>query len=346
MRVREIARFTGGTVEGDADREISDVAALKTAGPSDLTFAEDGRALSQASQSRAGCILVPSGTSLPGRTTVAVAAPKLAFIRAAAELKPAVRRRAGIHPTAIIAPDAVLGADVSVGPYSVIEGKVRVGARTELGSRTTIGDGAEIGNDCVLYSGVTIYPQARIGSRVVLHAGVVIGGDGFGYVFAEGRYHKFPQLGGVVIEDDVEIGSNSTVDRGSLGTTVIGEGTKIDNLVQIAHNVRIGKHCVVAAQTGISGSVTIGDYVVIGGQVGIGDHVQIEEGARIGSQAGILTGKIVRRGATVWGTPARSLDVFKNQYAHLSRLPDLFRRVGELEHRLMRWRAPADDQKA
>ena len=185
-----------------------------------------------------------------------------------------------------------------------------------------------------MYPGVAVYHQARIGNRVTLHAGVVIGSDGFGYVFAEGRHLKFPQVGAIVVEDDVEIGCNTTVDRGSLGTTVIGEGTKIDNLVQIAHNVRIGKHCVIAAQTGISGSVTVGDYVVIGGQVGIGDHVVIEEGARIGSKAGILPGKIIRRGTTVWGIPARPLDVFKRQYAHLSRLPDLFRRVNELEDRL------------
>jgi UDP-3-O-[3-hydroxymyristoyl] glucosamine N-acyltransferase len=181
---------------------------------------------------------------------------------------------------------------------------------------------------------VTVYPGARIGNRVVLHSGVVIGSDGFGYVFAGGRHHKFPQLGSVVIEDDVEIGANTTVDRGSLGVTVIGVGTKIDNLVQIAHNVRIGRHCVIAAQTGISGGAKLGDYVVIGGQAGIAEHVVIEDGARIGARAAVYFGKIVRKGSTVWGSPARPLDAAKRQYAHLSRLPGLVRRVRELERRL------------
>jgi len=209
-----------------------------------------------------------------------------------------------------------------------------VGERTRLAAGVIVGEGVEIGADCVLHPGVTIYPRARLGNRVILHAGVVIGGDGFGYVLAEGRHNKFPQLGGVIIEDDVEIGCNSTVDRGSLGSTVIGQGTKIDNLVQIAHNVRIGKHCVIVAQTGISGSVTVGDYAVIGGQVGIGDHVTIEDGATIASGGGVLPGKIVRKGSVIWGVPGRPLSMFKRQYAHLSRLPDLFRRVSELERRL------------
>ena len=340
MKVREIARLVGGIAEGESDREISGVAALETAGPTDLTFAEGGRALGEASQSHAGCILIPAVGLLPGQTAVAVTQPKLAFIRVAAALRPRAEAPVGIHPTAVIAPEVSLGASVSIGPYTVIERGVRVGAGTEIGARVTVGYGAEIGENCIFYPGVTIYPQARIGNRVILHAGVVMGGDGFGYVFSEGRHNKFPQLGGVIVQDDVEIGSNTTVDRGSLGTTVIGEGTKIDNLVQIAHNVRIGKHCVIAAQTGISGSVSVGDYAVIGGQVGIGDHVEIEAGARIASKGGILPGKIVRRGTTVWGIPARPLDVFKRQYAHLSRLPELFRRVGELERRLTKQSSP------
>jgi UDP-3-O-[3-hydroxymyristoyl] glucosamine N-acyltransferase len=229
---------------------------------------------------------------------------------------------------------ASLAVGVSLGPHAVVESGACLGARTSVKAGVFVGQEAEIGEDCVIHPGVTIYPRARIGNRVVLHAGVVIGGDGFGYVFAEGRHQKFPQLGSVVIEDDVEIGANTTIDRGSLGTTSIGQGTKIDNLVQIAHNVRIGKHCVIAAQTGISGSVNMGDYCVIGGQVGIGDHVEIEDGARIASKGGILPGKIVRKGTTVWGIPGRPLDIFKRQYAHLSRLPDLARRVRDLEKRL------------
>ena len=334
MTVGQIARLLNGSLEGDAAREIHGVASLEAAGPTDLTFATDARALGLAAQSHAGCILVPQGQSLEGHTTVAVAEPKLAFIRAAAEMPPPARLPEGIHPSAVVLPETMLGEGVSAGPHSVIESRAHVGARTRLAAGVVVGEGAEIGEDCVFHPGVTIYPRARIGNRVILYAGVVIGGDGFGYVFAEGRHNKFPQLGGVIIEDDVEIGCNSTVDRGSLGTTVIGEGTKIDNLVQIAHNVRIGKHCIIVAQAGISGSVSVGDYAVIGGQVGIGDHVTIEEGATIASGGGVLPGKIVRKGSVIWGVPGRPLSVFKRQYAHLSRLPELFKRVSELERRL------------
>lgn len=334
MTVAEIARLVEGRIAGDAKREILSVAALQSAGPSDLSFAADSRALDQAAKSQAGCILVPEGSALAEGTTIAVSDPKLAFIRATTELVPPSAPVRGIHTAAIVASDVALGPEISIGPCAVVEPGARIGARTQLAAGVFVGRGAEIGDDSFLHSGVKIYAGARIGNHVILHAGAVIGGDGFGYLLAGGRHHKFPQLGGVIIEDHVEIGCNSTVDRGSLGTTVIGQGTKIDNLVQIAHNVTIGKHCVIAAQTGISGSVRVGDYVVIGGQVGIGDHVEIEPGARIGSKSGILPGKIVRRGATVWGIPGRSLDVFKRQYAHLSRLPELARRVSEIEQRL------------
>jgi len=189
-----------------------------------------------------------------------------------------------------------------------------------------------VGAQCTLYPRVCVYPEARIGNRVILHSGVVVGSDGFGYVFADDHYEKFPQRGSVVIEDDVEIGSNSTVDRGSLGVTVIGRGTKIDNLVQIAHNVKVGRHCVIAAQTGISGSAEVGDYVVMGGQVGVADHIRIEEGVMIGGQAGIFG--TIRKGIKVWGTPARPLDEFKKVYAHLAKLPSLARKVKEISWQL------------
>jgi UDP-3-O-[3-hydroxymyristoyl] glucosamine N-acyltransferase len=249
-------------------------------------------------------------------------------------LHPPAPVASGIHPTAVVSPEAKLAAEVSVGPHAVIERGVSVGAGTRIAAGVFLGENVQVGAQCVLYPRVTVYAGARLGDRVILHAGVTVGGDGFGYVFADGRHQKFPQLGQVVIENDVEIGCNSTVDRGSLGTTVIGQGTKIDNLVQVAHNVRIGRHCVIAAQTGISGSVEIGDYVVMGGQVGIGDHVRVEEGATLGGGAGILPGKIVRRGETVWGRPARPLREFKRMYAHLSNLPHLAEKVKELSRRL------------
>jgi UDP-3-O-[3-hydroxymyristoyl] glucosamine N-acyltransferase len=334
MKVSEIAQLLGTEVQGDASREISGVAALEGAGPDELTFAEGERALAQAAKSRAGCILVPPGVRLEGQTMLGVANPKLAFIRAAAALRPAPTARPGIHPTAVIASDARLAPDASVGPYVVIESDVSVGSGTSLGAGVFLGRGAQVGAGCTLHPRVTVYAGAKIGDRVVLHAGVVIGGDGFGYVFADGRHHKFPQLGRVVIEDDVEIGCNTTVDRGSLETTVIGAGTKIDNLVQVAHNVRIGRHCVIAAQTGISGSVDIGEYVVLGGQVGVADHVRLEDRVVAGAQAGIPTGKIIRKGTTVWGTPARPLAEFKKMYAHMANLPALARKLKELSHRI------------
>jgi UDP-3-O-[3-hydroxymyristoyl] glucosamine N-acyltransferase len=334
MRVSEIAQLLGGKLRGEGGLVIRGVAGLEGAGPEELAYAEGARAVASAAHSRAGCILVAESVLLEGQTTIAVADPKLAFIRAAEALVPLPAMTPGIHPTAIIAPDARLAQELSVSANVVIESGVSVGVGTRLGPGVVLGEGVQVGAHCVFYPRVTVYPGAQIGNRVILHAGVVVGSDGFGYVFAEGRHHKFPQLGKVIIEDDVEIGSNTTVDRGSLGTTIIGQGTKIDNLVQIAHNVTMGRHCVIAAQTGISGSVVIGNYVVMGGQVGIGDHVRIEEGAVLGGGAGILPGKIVRRRETVWGRPGRPLAEFKRQYAHLSNLPNLAQKVKELARKL------------
>jgi len=330
MTVGEIARVVAGKAHGNAAREIHGVAQIETATPEDLAFAEGARALDRATRSQAGCVLAPEGASLPGRTFITVANPKLAFIEAAEALRSSETLAPGVHPTAVVSPQAQLGPGVCVGPHVVIESGAKVGACSVLGAGVFVGAEAEIGSHSVLHPRVTLYPGSRVGNRVVLHSGVVVGGDGFGYVFAGGRYRKFPQIGGVVIEDEVEIGCNSTIDRGSLGSTVIGFGTKIDNLVQIAHNVRIGRHCVIAAQTGISGSSEIGDYAVIGGQAGIGDHVRIESRVVLGGQAGVLPGKIVREGSVLWGTPARPLAEFKKLYAHLASLPDLARKVRQL----------------
>lgn len=330
MRIEQLAVLLGGKVRGDSTREIRGVASLENAGPEELAFLEGTRDLARAVRSRAGCILVTEGAELARQTTMKVSHPKLAFIRAAEALAPSVARTPMIHPSAIIAKDAQLAPGVSAGAHVVIESGAVVGEGTRLEAGVFLGEGVEVGSFCVFYPRVTVYPGARIGNHVILHAGVVIGSDGFGYVFADGRHHKFPQLGRVMIEDDVEIGSNTTVDRGSLGTTVIGMGSKIDNQVQIAHNVQIGRHCVIAAQTGVSGSARIGDYVVMGGQVGIGDHVRIEDHVTIGGQAGILNGKIVRKGSTVWGTPARPLAEFKRMYAQLANLPKLAQKVKNL----------------
>jgi UDP-3-O-[3-hydroxymyristoyl] glucosamine N-acyltransferase len=333
MKVEEIARLLEGKLKGDGKREITGIAGLENSGVKDVTFAEGVAPLRRAARSAAGCVLVPEGSSLPGLTTIAVKHPKLALIRAAEALLPKTPHKPGVHPSAVVSSSARVASDAAVGARAVIEDEVEIGAGTSIGAGVFLGRGSVIGVDCILHPGVSIYPGMRIGNRVVIHSGTVIGSDGFGYVFAEGRHQKFPQLGQVIVEDDVEIGSNATIDRGALENTVIGQGTKIDNLVQIGHNVRVGRHCVIAAQTGVAGSSEIGDYVVMGGQVGVGNAVRIEDQAIIGAQAGIPTGKIVRRGLTMWGTPARPLAEFKKTYAELTNLPNLVKKVKALSGR-------------
>jgi UDP-3-O-[3-hydroxymyristoyl] glucosamine N-acyltransferase len=241
---------------------------------------------------------------------------------------------AGIHATAVLPSSATLGKNVFVGPYVVVEENASIGSGSVIEAFCFVGQGASVGTDCWLHPHVTLYAGARLGNRVELHSGVVIGGDGFGYVYGEGRQWKFPQIGSVEIGDDVEIGSNTTVDRGSLGATVVEAGAKIDNLVQVGHNVRIGEGSVLASQVGISGSCSIGKHVMIGGQAGFGEHASVEDGAIIGGQSGILPGKIVRAGQIVWGTPVRQLGKFKEQFAWSARLPELAERVESLEKEL------------
>lgn len=321
--VRELARWLGGEPEGDLARPLTGAGPLETAGASDVAFLESERNLQQALASQAGCLLAPSGLNLPGKTVIRTRNPRLAMARVVELFHPPAPRKAGIHPTAVIGDDVTMGADVGIGAYVVIGDRVVIGARSSVGAGCVVGERSVIGEDCVLYPRVTLYPGARLGSRVILHSGCVVGSDGFGYVFENGRYTKFPQAGTVEIGDDVEIGANTTIDRGALGPTRIGRGTKIDNLVQVAHNVQIGENCVIASQTGISGSVVIEDNVVIAGQVGIGDHARIEKGAVLGGQCGILPHKIVRAGQTVWGTPARPLKEYLKQQALAARLPRL-----------------------
>ena len=242
--------------------------------------------------------------------------------------------RPEIHPTAIVADTARLAPNIRVGPYVVIEDEVEIGSGTSVDAFCFLGRGARVGQNCWLHPRVTLYAGAQLKDRVEVHSGVVIGGDGFGYVFDGKQHIKFPQIGGVEIGDDVEIGCNSTIDRGSLDQTRIATGVKIDNLVQVAHNVQIGENSVVAAQTGISGSSRLGVGVIVGGQVGIADHCTLEDGSIIGAQAGIPTGKVIRHGQTVWGTPARPIERFKEQYGWFSRLPELARRISKLEEKL------------
>lgn len=330
---REIAEHVGAQLEGDPAAKVAGVASPESAGPEDLIYVDSARHLDRAAQSRARCVLLPPGLEFAGRTILRSAQPKLAFAKAAAWLLPPQPIATGIHPTAIVAPTAKLGEGVGVGPYVVIEDDVEIGDGTQLGAHCFVGRGSRIGARCRLHPRVTLYAGVRLGKNVIVHSGTVIGSDGFGYVFGEGRHWKFPQMGRVEIGDDVEIGSNTTIDRGALDATRIGTGTKIDNLVQVAHNVDIGEHSIIAAQTGISGSSQIGNGVLIGGQVGIADGCHIRDAAIIGAQAGIPTGKTIPAGETVWGTPARPLAKFKEQYAWFARLPEIGERLRKLEGR-------------
>ncbi len=331
---KELAEAIGARLEGDGAMEIAGVAAPERAGARDLIYVEAAKHAERVAASAAMCVVAGEGLSLPGKTVLRSAHPKVAFAKAAAALLERAPIAAGIHPTAIVAPLARVAEGVSIGPYAVIGEDANVGAGTQIGAHTVIGAGCWIGENCRIHPRVTLYANVRVGHRVEIHAGAVIGADGFGYAFGEGKYWKFPQAGIVEIGDDVEIGANATIDRGSLDDTRIAEGVKLDNLVHVGHNVQIGAHTVVAAQTGISGSSVLGHHVVVGGQVGIADHCTLEDGAVAGAQAGIPTGKTIRGGQTVWGTPAREIGKFKEAYAWYARLPELAARIKELEAKL------------
>jgi UDP-3-O-[3-hydroxymyristoyl] glucosamine N-acyltransferase len=331
---KELAEAIGARLEGDGAMEIAGVAAPERAGARDLIYVEAAKHAERVAASAAMCIVASEGLSLPGKTVLRSAQPKVAFAKAAAVLLERAPIAAGIHPTAIVAPLARVAEGVSIGPYAVIGEDAHVGAGTQIGAHAVIGAGCWIGENCRIHPRVTLYANVRVGHRVEIHAGAVIGADGFGYAFGEGKNWKFPQVGIVEIGDDVEIGANATIDRGSLEDTRIAEGVKLDNLVHVGHNVQIGAHTVVAAQTGISGSSVLGHHVVVGGQVGIADHCTLEDGAVAGAQAGIPTGKTIRGGQTVWGTPAREIGKFKETYAWYARLPELAARIKELEAKL------------
>jgi UDP-3-O-[3-hydroxymyristoyl] glucosamine N-acyltransferase len=336
MRVRELADWLGATFEGDGEKELVGVAPLETAGASDVAFAATRKAAAQAESSAAGCLLVPTEWPSPSyRTVIRVAQPRTAFARALNRFYPTAELKPGIHPTAVIGTDVEVAAVAYIGPHAVVGDGTRIGVACSIGAGSVVGKRVTIGEGCLLYPHVTVYDNVDIGRGVILHSGVVIGADGFGYVMEEDHWQKFPQVGRVEIGDHVEIGANSCVDRAAMGVTSIGEGTKLDNMVHVGHNCRIGKHVVVAAQTGFSGGVVVEDYAVIGGQVGIGDKARIETRAVLGSGCGVLTSKIVRSGETVWGTPARPLKTHLEQLANLARLPDLRREVAEIKRRLI-----------
>lgn len=330
----ELAAAVGARLEGDAAFELKGVAAPERAGPHDLIYLDNAKYAARAAASAAHCVIAPENAALEGKTILRSAQPKLAFAKAAALVLGRPPIATGIHPTAVIAPLAHVSPNAGIGPFAVIGEDARIGDGTQIGAHCVIGAGSWIGENCRIHPRVTLYAGVRIGHRVEIHSGAVIGADGFGYAQGEGRYWKFPQVGIVEIADDVEIGANTTIDRGSLDDTRIAEGVKLDNLVHIAHNCQIGAHTIMAAQAGLSGSCTFGKHVVVGGQAGFAEKCHLEDGAVIGGQAGVLGGKIIRSGQTVWGTPARSLDKFKEHFAWQSRIPELSARIKQLEAKL------------
>ena len=328
---QQVAEEVGAKLEGDGTLEVRGVASPERAGPHDLIYVEKTKHADRATSSAALCVIAAENILLKGKTVLRAARPKLAFAKAAALILERAPIATGIHPTTIVAPLAKVSPSAGIGPFAVIGEDAHIGEGTQIGAHSVIGAGSWIGDHCRIHPRVTLYAGVRIGHRVEIHSGAVIGADGFGYAEGEGRYWKFPQAGIVEIADDVEIGANTTIDRGSLDDTRIAEGVKLDNLVHIGHNCQIGAHTVMAAQVGLSGSCDFGRHVVVGGQAGFGEQCHLEDGAVIGGQSGVLGGKIIRSGETVWGTPARSLEKFKEQFAWQARLPELAARIKELE---------------
>lgn len=332
-RVGELAEHVSGTVEGDPGRTVSGVAPVDRAGPGDLTFVSSPRYAKQLRGARAAAVLVPAGLEIPreGNTFIRVPDPHLALGRVLELFFPEEVPEPSVDATAHLGRGVELGTGVTVGPHAILGEGVRLGDRSQVGAFAYLEAGVEVGPDCRIAHSCSLLARTRLGARVRLHPGVRLGTEGFGYAAGSGGRVRIPQVGRCLIGDDVEIGANSTVDRGSLGDTIVGSGTKIDNLVHIGHNVRIGNNCVIVAQVGIAGSVEVGHDVILAGQAGVADHLRIGDGARIAAQAGVIGD--VPPGTTYSGYPARPHREALRASAALLRLPELFRRLRSLERR-------------
>ena len=332
-----IAMTSPKATRGGTSERIHGLAALAEAGPGELSFLGSAKYKQQVAGTRASIVLLPPdfpGEPAAGQLYLLVENPSVALARICARIEQGLwpKPAPGVHPSAVVAADATVAATATVGPLCVIEAGAKVGERVHLQAQVFVGRNAVIGDDCWLMPGVVVAAECQLGRRVRLHAGVVVGSDGFGYEFVQGRHEKVPQVGCVVIGDDVEIGANSTLDRARFSRTRVGEGTKIDNLVQIGHNVSIGRHCLLCAQVGIAGSTTIEDYVVLGGQAGVGGHITVGKGSKAGGQAGISTN--VAPGSFVNGNPALPYLLERRIAVLQPRLPELFKRVDALEAQL------------
>lgn len=331
--LRQIATLVGGVVVGDPDTRITGANGIKEAQKGDVTFLGNRRYAPLLATTQASAVFVPMDVTESPRPLVRVADPSLAFTQAMALFHPApVRHPQGVHSTAVIAPTARLGQHVSVGACAVIEDGAAIGDNTILYAGCYVGADVKVGRDCIFYAHVALRERVTVGDRVFIQSGTVVGSEGFGYVKIDGQYRLIPQVGTVVIEDDVEIGANVTIDRARFGKTVIGRGTKIDNLVQIAHNVVVGADSIIVAQAGISGSTRIGDRVTIAGQAGLVGHIEIGDGAILAAQAGVT--KSVDPGVMVSGYPARPHDQAMKVYAATQRLPELAKTIAELKKKI------------
>jgi len=321
-------------VSGSTSETIRGIAGLAAAQPGDLAFLGNAKYRDDVASTRASAVLLPpdySGEPRPGQVFFFVDDPSAALARLCGRLEQVLwpKPAAGVHPSASVAPGAVIAPSATVGPLCVVEAGATVGARSHLQAQVFLGRGAAVGEDCWLMPGAVVAAECSLGNRVRLYPGVVVGSDGFGYEFVGGRHERVPQIGTVIVDDDVEIGANSTLDRARFSHTRVGEGTKIDNLVQVGHNVVIGRHCMICAQVGIAGSTTLEDYVVLGGQAGIIGHITLGKGAKIGAQTGI--GRDVPPGAALWGTPALPYILEQRLFLLRQRMPELFKRVDALE---------------
>jgi UDP-3-O-[3-hydroxymyristoyl] glucosamine N-acyltransferase len=324
-----VAQAVGGVLRGRGDRLLSAIRTLDEAGEEDLSFLASARYRERARASRAGSILCTAADGLDGRDRIEVEDPYYALSQALRIFHPEPPPPAGIDPRAAIAADAVLGTGVSVGPFAVVGARCRIGQDAVIGPGAVVGDDVEIGAGTTLHAHAVVYRGCRLGARVVLHAGAVIGADGFGYAFHQGVHHKVPQVGDVVIEDDVEVGAGATIDRGALGSTVIGAGSKIDNLVMVAHNVVIGPGSILVAQSGVAGSTHLGKGVVIAGQAGVAGHLLVGDGARVAAKSAVL--QDLAAGVTAAGIPAMPLPVWRRAQAAFARLPEILQRLRRLE---------------
>ncbi|MGE5233454.1 MAG: UDP-3-O-(3-hydroxymyristoyl)glucosamine N-acyltransferase [Acidobacteriota bacterium] len=331
-RLADLAALVGGQVKGDGELAIEGVATLAESGPASLSFLTNPRYRAQAEASRAGAVLVGPGVEIAGHSLLVAAEPYLALARILEEFHPAPAVEPGVHPTAMVA------ASARVDPGAQLAAHVVVGERSRIAAGVVVGAGCVVGRDCsigagsVLHPRVVLYDRTEVGQRCVLHAGVVLGSDGFGFATDAGRHRKIPQVGRVVIEDEVEIGANSTVDRATLDETRIGAGSKLDNLVQVGHNVRIGRGCILVSQSGIAGSTELGDYVVLAGQSGIAGHLKVGDGVRVAAKSAVFQN--VEAGQQVAGTPAVAAGKWRRQQALLGRLEEIHRRLLNLEARL------------